>query len=128
MNKSALALVIAGSLSLGACSVPYFSDSEEPSNEAGSVTTEEDLGVGPIAGNATFERLDDDDNGVLSEEELMDYGVPSAGPSEWKTMREDDRAAEMMQMLDTNGDGVVSPMEMEQSNIIEDDDPGAVVE
>lgn len=115
MYKSIIAIAAAASLSLfaGPLAATDDMDTETEMQQSG-----DPAGSGTI--NPTFDRLDTDDDGSLSEEELSQYGTPSAGPSEWKTMRAEDRAAEMMDMVDQDGDGSVSPEELEESDIFEE--------
>lgn len=135
MYKSMIAIAAAGSFSLFAGPLAASGDTRGAAG-AGPGSNETDTAAemgqtggqaGPVAVNPTFERLDTDNDGSLSQEELSEYGTPSAGPSEWQTMRAEDRAQEMMDMVDKDGDGSVSPQELEQSELI-GDDSGAVVD
>lgn len=60
----------------------------------------------------SFEQLDKDGDGELDEGELSNFGAPAAGPQVGDEP-ESDRGQRVLNMLDHDGDGAVTPDEFE---------------
>lgn len=119
MNRTALTIAAAVSLSLSAGTLTAGENAKQEGgqgNTSRGMTSQDQYGVmgkeqgsGSMAGQRqTFEVLDSDGNGVLTEEELGAYGSTAAGG------QSQDQGKQMMESLDEDRDGVVTQDEMER--------------
>ncbi|WP_166258257.1 EF-hand domain-containing protein [Marinobacter salicampi] len=74
--------------------------------------------------NITFERLDQNDDGVLDEHELSAFGAPAAGDEGSQNPHVDaherDRGERVLNLYDKDGDGEVTPEEFKKDKPTEE--------
>ena len=108
---SPLMLVVLGSLSI---STLVQAQGDGQSSDQGAESGE----------NATFERLDQNDDGVLDEHELSAFGASSAGDEGNQNPHVDaderDRGDRVLNVYDKDGDGEVTPEEFSKDRPAEE--------
>lgn len=72
----------------------------------------EDSMTAAVEREGSFERLDQDDDGQLDREELVDFGLAETNTG--SPVGEPDRTARLMERFDRDKDGAVSKEEFEQ--------------